>query len=48
VIVATALATLRSRSAQAGRRVAVAGSVAVILAGSFWFVQRVFFPNGLS
>jgi hydrogenase/urease accessory protein HupE len=48
VIVATALATLRSRSAQAGRRVAFAGSVAVILAGSFWFVQRVFFPNGLS
>jgi hydrogenase/urease accessory protein HupE len=47
VIVATALAALRARSEQAGRRVAFAGSIAVIVAGSYWFVQRVFFPNGL-
>jgi hypothetical protein len=48
VIVATALASLRARSARMGKQVAFAGSILVILAGSFWFVQRVFFPNGLS
>jgi hypothetical protein len=26
----------------------MAGSVVVILAGAFWFVQRVFFPGGIS
>jgi len=45
VIVATALARLRSRSAIAGRRVAFAGSILVILAGSFWFLQRVLFTS---
>jgi hypothetical protein len=40
--VASALAALRARSEQAGRRLAVAGSMVVVLAGSFWFVQRVF------
>jgi hypothetical protein len=29
-----------------GARVAIAGSVVVIAAGSYWFVQRVFFPGG--
>jgi hydrogenase/urease accessory protein HupE len=48
VIVATALAALRARSEILGRRVALVGSIAVILAGSYWFVQRVFFPGGLS
>jgi hypothetical protein len=43
VVVATALAWLRSHSELAGRRLAVAGSVVVMAAGSFWFVQRVFF-----
>ena len=28
----------------AGRQVAFAGSLVVIAAGAFWFVQRVFFP----
>src|SRR5262249_53012849 len=42
--VAAALTAIRARSEQAFRRLAVAGSVAVILAGGFWFVQRVFFP----
>jgi hydrogenase/urease accessory protein HupE len=42
--VASALAALRARSEQAGRRLAVAGSMVVVLAGSFWFVQRVFLP----
>jgi hydrogenase/urease accessory protein HupE len=45
LVVATALSALRARSEQAGRRVAFAGSVLVILAGAFWFVQRVFFPG---
>ena len=40
--VAFALALLRARSERAGRRLAVVGSVAVAVAGSFWFVQRVF------
>jgi hydrogenase/urease accessory protein HupE len=44
VAVATVFAALRSRSEAAGRRLAVAGSVVVIAAGTFWFVQRVFYP----
>jgi hydrogenase/urease accessory protein HupE len=48
VVVASALSALRSRSEWAGRKVAFAGSILVILAGAFWFVQRVFFPGGLS
>ncbi len=42
--VASLLAMLRSRSELVGRRVAFAGSLVVIAAGTFWFVQRVFFP----
>ena len=48
VVVATALMALRSRSAVAGRRVAFAGSIVVMAAGTFWFVQRVFFPGGMA
>lgn len=48
VTVASALAALRSRSEIAGRQVAFAGSVVVIAAGAFWFIQRVFFPGGIS
>lgn len=44
VVVASALAAVRARSAAAGRQLALVGSVVVILAGAFWFVQRVFFP----
>jgi hydrogenase/urease accessory protein HupE len=43
-IVGTAFAALRSRSEFAGRQLAFAGSIVVIAAGAFWFVQRVFFP----
>jgi hydrogenase/urease accessory protein HupE len=43
VAVASALAALRHRSEEAGRRLAVAGSLVVVVAGTFWFVQRVFF-----
>jgi hypothetical protein len=48
VLVATSLAALRSRSEAAGRQLAVAGSVVVMVAGAFWFVQRVFFTGGMS
>ena len=46
VLVASALTALRHRSEAAGRRLAFAGSLVVVLAGTFWFVQRVFFPGG--
>jgi hypothetical protein len=42
-VVASALMALRSRNQALGRRIAVYGSVGVILAGSYWFIQRVFF-----
>ncbi len=48
VLVASALMALRSRNEAAGRRLALAGSLAVILMGAFWFVQRVFFPGGIA
>jgi hydrogenase/urease accessory protein HupE len=41
--VASALALIRAKSARIGRQVAVAGSVVVIAAGAFWFIQRVWF-----
>jgi hypothetical protein len=47
VIVAAALAAIRRRSAVGGSRVAIAGSVIVIAAGVYWFIERVFFPEGL-
>ncbi len=48
VLVATALTMLRTRSEWSRRHLAFAGSIVVIAAGAFWFVQRVFFPGGLS
>ena len=48
VLVASALMALRSSNEAAGRRLAFAGSLAVILVGAFWFVQRVFFPGGIA
>jgi hydrogenase/urease accessory protein HupE len=48
VLVASALAGLRHRSEAAGRRLAFAGSLVVVVAGTFWFVQRVFFAGGSS
>jgi hydrogenase/urease accessory protein HupE len=48
VLVASALMALRSSNEDAGRRLAFAGSLAVILVGAFWFVQRVFFPGGIT
>jgi hydrogenase/urease accessory protein HupE len=46
VLVAGALATIRRRSDVIGYRVARAGSVVVMAAGTYWFVERVFFPGG--
>jgi hydrogenase/urease accessory protein HupE len=48
IVVASAFAALRSRSEAAGRQLAFAGSIVVIATGAFWFVQRVFFPGGIS
>ena len=48
VVVASALMALRARSDVAGRRLAFAGSIVVMAAGTFWFVQRVFFPGGMA
>ena len=47
VLVATALALVRRRSEIVGRRLAFAGSLIVVAAGTYWFVQRVFFPAGI-
>jgi hydrogenase/urease accessory protein HupE len=43
VVVASMLAALRSRNKELSERVATVGSVIVILAGTYWFIQRVFF-----
>jgi hydrogenase/urease accessory protein HupE len=48
VLVTWALMALRSRNEAAGRQLVFAGSLSVILAGAFWFVQRVFFPGGIA
>ena len=42
IVVASLLAALRSRNQTVSRMVLVAGSVCVIVAGSSWFIQRVF------
>jgi hypothetical protein len=47
LLVATALTILRRRSETIGMRVAFAGSLVVVAAGTYWFVQRVFFPAGI-
>jgi len=47
-LVAVMLGTIRARSSVIGDRIAVAGSIAVIAAGTFWFVERVFFSGGIA
>ncbi len=44
LVVAGALVAIRRYSESIGRRVVLAGSLIVIAAGTYWFVQRVFFP----
>ena len=46
VLIASVFIWIRSRSEAAGRRLVVAGSIIVMLAGAVWFVQRVFFSGG--
>lgn len=46
LLVATALAMIRRRSDVLGSRIARAGSIVVIAAGTYWFVERVFFAGG--
>ena len=48
VAVVVASMWLRRRSDVAGGRVAVVGSIMVMEAGAFWFVQRVFFSGGMA
>jgi len=43
IVVAALLAALRNRNPALGRRILEIGSVCVIVAGSYWFIQRVFF-----
>ncbi len=45
--VATILLLVRRQSATAARWVALAGSIAVIVAGLYWFVERVFLTGGV-
>lgn len=45
-VVAGALFVVRRQSAAAAHWVALAGSIAVILAGLYWFVERVFLTGG--
>lgn len=45
LVLATLLAAVRRRSDALGSRVAYAGSVVVMAAGSYWFVERVFFQG---
>jgi hydrogenase/urease accessory protein HupE len=44
LLVSSLLAAIRRRNQIWGSRVAFAGSIVVIAAGTYWFVQRVFFP----
>ncbi|MBI3049468.1 MAG: HupE/UreJ family protein [Acidobacteria bacterium] len=46
LLVATALELIRRRDQVIGHRVAWGGSIVVIAAGTYWFVERVFFPGG--
>ena len=45
--VASVFGAIRSKSEIYGRRLAVAGSVLVMAAGTFWFTERILFPGGM-
>jgi hydrogenase/urease accessory protein HupE len=47
VTAATLLGAVRSRREALAGRIAFAGSWAVVGAGAFWYIQRVFFPGGI-
>ena len=44
LVVATVLATVRRRDPKLSRHLVVGGSLVVIAAGTYWFVERVFLP----
>jgi hydrogenase/urease accessory protein HupE len=46
LVVASLVLAVRRRSDVAGRRLARGGSVVVLAAGAYWFVERVFFAGG--
>lgn len=46
LVVAWLLERVRRRSAVLGERLAIAGSIVVLLAGGYWFVERVFLTGG--
>jgi len=48
LVVAVVLAQIRTRSSRIADRIAVVGSVGVIIAGAFCFVERVFFSGGVA
>jgi hydrogenase/urease accessory protein HupE len=48
IAVSSALAAVRAKSEAAGRRLAFVGSLVVMAAGTFWFIQRVFFSGGMA
>lgn len=47
IVVASLLGAIRRQSQAMGYRVAVASSIVVIAAGTYWFVERLFFPGGV-
>ena len=46
-VVASTLALVRRRSERVAGQVALAGSIGVILAGLYWFIERVFLTGGM-
>jgi hydrogenase/urease accessory protein HupE len=47
-VVGSVLAAVRSRHQAAAQQLVFTGSIVVIAAGAFWFIQRVFFPRGIA
>jgi len=47
LLVASTLLLIRRRSEPWGQRIASVGSMVVLAAGAYWFVQRVFFPGAV-
>jgi len=48
IVIASLLDFVGRRSHKVRQRVTVVGSAVVIAAGVYWFIQRVFFPGGIS
>jgi hypothetical protein len=48
LVAAGALAAIRRRDAGTAQRLAFAGSIVVMAAGTYWFIERVFFTGRLS